>query len=380
MAYCINCGNRLDPGDAFCAKCGSKIDGVTVTEEPPRTAAYNPAANAGYAPGSQAQTYASDGRTQVFSSNGSAPPPPGTRPAGAQNYWNSGQAVRGQAYQQAGQQAQTSKAPIIIAVVAVVLIAAAAIAFFALRGFSDKMYQVSFETAGGTPVAASQVKASDTVTTPAEPTRQGYKFAGWYEDATYTHPVVFPLSVNENKVLYAKWEPVDDNIAAGTGSTSTTNGGGATSTIAGSQSSSSAAATSTPKSESSASAPATVDSRQSVVTASFTGGDGVTRTEQIRRQGASERVIPDSNVRRITRSEAAQLTDAERCIAWNEIIASSNGYVFKNSGLRNYFNGCNWYMPRSGADAGGNLSKEASDNVELLKSMTSDWWKSLKAA
>ena len=116
---------------------------------------------------------------------------------------------------------------------------------------------------------------------------------------------------------------------------------------------------------------------QDVVTVTITGADGTSRTESIRREGSSERVFADSNSRLLSESEVDALSDAERCIAWNEIVAASNGYAFKNSGLASYFAGCSWYHKNSGADAGGNLSGNAAKNVQLLQSHTSSWWKNL---
>ncbi len=116
---------------------------------------------------------------------------------------------------------------------------------------------------------------------------------------------------------------------------------------------------------------------QDVVTVTITGADGTSRTESIRREGSSERVFADSNSRLLSESEVDALSDAERCIAWNEIVAASNGYAFKNSGLASYFAGCSWYHRNTGADAGGNLSGNAAKNVQLLQSHTSSWWKNL---
>ena len=110
------------------------------------------------------------------------------------------------------------------------------------------------------------------------------------------------------------------------------------------------------------------------VTITVVGADGSTQTGTIHRSGSSERVFPDSNTRRLSVSEVSALSDAERCIAWNEIIAASNGYAFKNSGLAAYFNSCSWYHRDPSASGSGNLSAEASANVDLLKSKTDGWW------
>lgn len=109
------------------------------------------------------------------------------------------------------------------------------------------------------------------------------------------------------------------------------------------------------------------------------GADGSSRTATIHRQGTSERVFADSNARYLSADEVASLSDAERCVAWNEIIAASNGYAFKNSGLANYFAGCSWYARNPNADSGGNLSDAARANVELLQAYTDGWWLNLAA-
>ena len=45
------------------------------------------------------------------------------------------------------------------------------------------------------------------------PTRDGYTFAGWYENANLTGDVFnFSAPINANKTLYAKWEPINYNI------------------------------------------------------------------------------------------------------------------------------------------------------------------------
>ena len=113
---------------------------------------------------------------------------------------------------------------------------------------------------------------------------------------------------------------------------------------------------------------------ENTITITVVGADGSTRTGTIHRSGSSERIFPDSNTRRLSKSEVSALSDAERCIAWNEIIAASNGYAFKNSGLASYFNSCSWYHRDPSASGSGNLTAEASANVELLKSKTDSWW------
>ena len=109
---------------------------------------------------------------------------------------------------------------------------------------------------------------------------------------------------------------------------------------------------------------------------SIPGVDGTVRNETIRLDGSSERIFADSNTRVLSSDEIARLTDAELCIAWNEIIASK-GYVFKNEGLRTYFSSCSWYTadPSAAGDTSG-LSDAAGVNVRNLQEALRDsWWR-----
>ena len=65
-----------------------------------------------------------------------------------------------------------------------------------------KMYQVSFETNGGSyvsPVTTSVLRSA------SEPKKQDHVFDGWYLDQQLTQPVVFPLEVTYSRTIYAKW-------------------------------------------------------------------------------------------------------------------------------------------------------------------------------
>ena len=85
-----------------------------------------------------------------------------------------------------------------------------------------------------------------------------------------------------------------------------------------------------------------------------------------------------SDSRLLTYDDIKDLSDAERCVAWNEIIANANGYCFRNAGLRGYFNHkCSWYSPNSSADAGGGLSGDdvRMKNVTFLQENTDEWYR-----
>ena len=68
-------------------------------------------------------------------------------------------------------------------------------------------FGVWFDTQGGTAVdpQVSDGGSSITVTKPADPTRTGYTFAGWYDAAEGGNEVSFPLEAEADITLYAHW-------------------------------------------------------------------------------------------------------------------------------------------------------------------------------
>ena len=67
-------------------------------------------------------------------------------------------------------------------------------------------YTVTFETSGGSAVGPVTVDAGSTVTKPADPTKSGYTFGGWYKDSTLQTPWDFANgTVTADTTLYAKW-------------------------------------------------------------------------------------------------------------------------------------------------------------------------------
>ena len=66
-------------------------------------------------------------------------------------------------------------------------------------------YRVSFVTNGGSYVNTMQTKAIN-----SEPytKKEGYIFDGWYYNEGLTQKVVYPMQVNSNMTLYAKWEAI----------------------------------------------------------------------------------------------------------------------------------------------------------------------------
>ena len=68
----------------------------------------------------------------------------------------------------------------------------------------DKKYTVTFDSQGGSHVSSQTVKEGTTISIPT-PTRDGYKFLGWYTEATGGSKVT-SLTVTKNVTLYAHWE------------------------------------------------------------------------------------------------------------------------------------------------------------------------------
>lgn len=65
--------------------------------------------------------------------------------------------------------------------------------------------KVSFNTGEGSKVDFQTTAANGSVAKPADPTREGYTFAGWYTDAACTKAYDFATAVTSDMTLYAKW-------------------------------------------------------------------------------------------------------------------------------------------------------------------------------
>ena len=70
-------------------------------------------------------------------------------------------------------------------------------------------FTVTFNTNGGSEIAAVTVEEGGKVTKPADPTNsntEGAIFAGWYSDAALTTPFDFDSTITADITLYAKWQ------------------------------------------------------------------------------------------------------------------------------------------------------------------------------
>lgn len=75
---------------------------------------------------------------------------------------------------------------------------------FKLKGADA--WTVTFNSNGGTSIAKRYVAKHKPVSRPADPTRAGYTFKGWFFDAALTQAWNFDNLVTEDMTLYAKWE------------------------------------------------------------------------------------------------------------------------------------------------------------------------------
>lgn len=66
-------------------------------------------------------------------------------------------------------------------------------------------FAVTFDTKGGSTVPVENVLNGQKATKPADPTRAGYTFGGWYTEETCTNPYEFTTPVQNALTLYAKW-------------------------------------------------------------------------------------------------------------------------------------------------------------------------------
>lgn len=72
---------------------------------------------------------------------------------------------------------------------------------------SAKVFTVSFDTAGGSKVASQKVEDGAKASRPADPTRSGYSFDGWYKgDSKYD----FSTPVTADVTLTARWKAVSE--------------------------------------------------------------------------------------------------------------------------------------------------------------------------
>ena len=66
-------------------------------------------------------------------------------------------------------------------------------------------FAVTFDTKGGSSVQVQNILNGQRASEPADPTKTGYTFGGWYTEKTCTNPYEFTTPVQNALTLYAKW-------------------------------------------------------------------------------------------------------------------------------------------------------------------------------
>ncbi len=75
-------------------------------------------------------------------------------------------------------------------------------------GWEQTTYVVSFDTSGGSAVSSQTVTWGYRAAKPADPTRDGYTFTGWYSDKVRTQTYSFYSAVKSDLTLYAGWKQI----------------------------------------------------------------------------------------------------------------------------------------------------------------------------
>lgn len=87
----------------------------------------------------------------------------------------------------------------------------------------SQAHRVKFDSRGGSATGDQTPASGSTVTKPADPTREGYTFAGWYTDEACTEAYDFSAAVTADMTLYAKW--TKNAVTPGGNGDSGSNGG-----------------------------------------------------------------------------------------------------------------------------------------------------------
>ena len=85
----------------------------------------------------------------------------------------------------------------------------------------EKTFTVTFDSTGGSAVASQTVKEGEKAAKPANPTRDGYTFEGWFADEALKTAYDFNTPVTSDITLYADWDRRSSGGGGGGGSSST---------------------------------------------------------------------------------------------------------------------------------------------------------------
>lgn len=89
----------------------------------------------------------------------------------------------------------------------------------------ENTFLITFNTDGGSVVSPLKLEENSKIDKPADPTKEGYKFLGWYYKVGEEEKV-FDFEntiVTENIVIYAKWEKIEQQVSPKSSSQNKTN-------------------------------------------------------------------------------------------------------------------------------------------------------------
>lgn len=70
-------------------------------------------------------------------------------------------------------------------------------------------FRITFNSNGGTNVEPIEAQASELIQAPENPTKNGYKFGGWYTDSNFSEKFQFSRMPKKDTELFAKWTLVN---------------------------------------------------------------------------------------------------------------------------------------------------------------------------
>ena len=75
-------------------------------------------------------------------------------------------------------------------------------------GTQPTQYTITFNSQGGSAVEAITANAGTALNKPADPTKTGYTFSGWYSAASGGTKYSWPYTLTGNVTMYAQWMPI----------------------------------------------------------------------------------------------------------------------------------------------------------------------------
>ena len=92
----------------------------------------------------------------------------------------------------------------------VIIVCTIALILTFVIGYLGRGYTVQFDSLGGTPVESQKLMYGDLIVVDEPPTREGYRFAGWYKDILFEYPWNLETdTVEQSMTLYASWEKIE---------------------------------------------------------------------------------------------------------------------------------------------------------------------------